>query len=603
MRIVITGNPNSGKTTLFNALTNKNARVGNWHGVTVSVLKGFFKCGKVRHEVFDLPGLTSFKPFTMEEKVSVDFLKEGEYDLIVNVIEAVRFDASIELTKMLLTLNKPIICIVNMTEDLIKFGGNLDFGKLKNFNITFYRCNLTKKSDVKSLKELISDAKITAFAAMTENCDFDKILSCFTPPKKVFTKADGILTNKLFCCFSFTLIILFSFYLSFGKYGVGRIIGEGLSSAFSLLGDKTATLLQNLGATEFTVRLVSEGIIAGFGALVGFLPPIIILNFVLCYLEQSGVIARISFVFDGFLSKFGLNGRTLFALIMGFGCTTVAVSMTNGLENKRLKDRLILGLPFISCSAKIPVYLYICSKLLKGVTVFALAFIYVFGIVFALLYCYLDSKSSKAQSIPLILELPVIRLNCLKNTFKPLINSVKNFIIKISTIVMVVSVGVWLLGAISPEFKYLPANEMDKSILAYLGRFVCILFRPIGIDDYKIGSAVVAGLFAKEAVLSTLASLSVSLDISVQSGFALLTFIAFYPPCITALDGIRKEAGFFKMLYSFVFQLCFGLFIAYTAYLLLNNLIVSINLIALSVLLITVFKVFKNERIFGKRKN
>ncbi len=602
MRIVITGNPNSGKTTLFNALTKKNARVGNWHGVTVSVLSGEFKCGNVRHEVFDLPGLTSFKPYTMEEKVSVDFLKAGEYDIIINVIEAVRFDAAMELTKMLLTLKKPIICVVNMTEDLIKFGGNLDFDKLNNSNLTFYRCNLTEKSDLKALKELIRGTKISKNAAFSVNCDFFKISSCFTPPKKVFTKADGILTNKLFCCFLFILVILVSFYLSFGKYGIGRIIGDGLSTMVSIIGDKTASLLRNFSATEFTVRLVSEGIITGLGALVGFLPPIIILNFVLCYLEQSGLIARISFVFDGFLSKFGLNGRTLFALIMGFGCTTVAVSMTNGLENKRLKERLIGGLPFISCSAKIPVYLYICSKLLQGVTVFALAFIYIFGVIFALLYCYLDAKSSKEPSIPLILELPVIRLNCLKNTFKPLINSVKNFIIKVSTIVMVVSLGVWLLGTVSPDFKYLTASEMDKSLLAHFGRFVCLLFRPIGINDYKVGSAVIAGLFAKEAVLSTLASLG-GFDISAQSAFSLLIFIAFYPPCITALDGIRKEAGFLKMLYSFVFQLSFGLFAAYTAYLLLNNLLVSVNLIALLFILVTVFKVFKNERIFGKGKN
>lgn len=602
MRIVITGNPNSGKTTLFNALTKMNARVGNWHGVTVSVLKGVFNHGGIRHEVFDLPGLSSLNAYTMEEKASLDFLKAGDYDLIVNVIEAVRFDAALELTKILVTLNKPLICVVNMTEDLIKSGGYLDFAGLNKSNIKFYRFNLSKKKQIKSLKELFA-SNILQTAISPDICDFQSILKCFTAPKNVFTKADKLLTDKLFCIIAFSFILIASFYLSFGRFGIGRLIGDALTDAFSVLGDFVANSLQNMGGSEFTVRLLDEGVFAGLGALLGFLPPIIILNFILCYLEQSGIIARISFVFDGALSKFGLNGRTIFALIMGFGCTTVAVSVTNGLENKSLKQRVIGALPFISCSAKMPVYLYICSKIVDGMNLFILLFIYVFGIAFALLFCFIDAKTSKEKSIPLILEMPIIRLNCLKNTLKPLINSVKNFIIKISTVVVAVSVVVWLLGAVSLDFKYLSANDADKSILAFLGRSIHFILRPIGIDDYKVGVAVIAGLFAKEAVISTLAALAVNLNLTLQSGIALLAFIAFYPPCVTALVCIKKEAGLFRMIFSFVFQFCFGLLSAYTVYLIFDNFVTAVNVVLLLIILITVFKVSKNERIFGKRKN
>lgn len=598
MKIVVTGNSNSGKTTLFNGLTKSNARVGNWHGVTVDVLEGKFRYGKTEVTVVDLPGLSSFNAYTMEEAVSANYLKEGDYDLIVNVIEGLRFDVALSLTKSLLSLKKPILCLVNCTEDLIKLGGKIDFSVLRDCGLLFVKINATKSKDLLFLKKLITEKSFY----LPKYFDCERAIKSFTPPKTPFTKVDKILTDKILGTACFILVSFLAFYLSFGKYGVGKLLSERLILLISSLGDKTANLLKNLGASEFTIRLVNEGVFGGIGVLVGFLPSIIMMNYFLIYLEQSGIISRFSYIFDGLLNKFGLNGRALFTLLSGFGCTAVSLSLAKGLENKKLKEKVSLCLPFISCSAKLPVYFYICSKVFSQSFLVVIG-LYFAGIVFAMLFSKLFGSGKTEKIPPLILELPIIRINCLKNTLKPLINSVKQFIIKVSAIVLSVSIAVFLLSATSIDFTYVPISSGEDSILALLGKVVVKILIPIGITDFRIGAGVITGLFAKEAFLSTIVTLGFDGTLPIDSCLALLLFLAFYPPCFSALSMMKKEIGFKLTAFSFLLQTVFALAVAYVCYFIINNPIFALFIILSIVAILLFIRFLKNEKFQVKRKN
>lgn len=604
MRIVLTGNPNSGKTTLFNALTGSNERVGNWHGVTVSVLKGKVKLSGKLHEVYDLPGLTSLNGYTLEEKSAAEFLKKGDYDLIINVIEASRFSVALNLTEELFALRKPIICLVNMSEDLERLGGNINYNILADSGLVFKKTDLRYKSRVKKIFERCLVEDFTKVNGEPNKFDRVMALKAFKSPKNIFTKTDKILTNAAFSTLIFAIAIAVSFYLSFGKFGIGKILSDLLITTVVKAGDIVENILRQNNANDFTARLIVEGVIGGVGSLLGFLPPLFLLNFFLCYLEQSGLIARISFVFDGFLSKFGLNGRALFALITGFGCTTISILMTRGLENERVKHRLILGLPFISCSAKFVVYLYIASCYGSVFAFLLTVSIYLFGFILALAVSFMDVKLLNENYSPFIMELPILRLKCLKNTVKPLLNSVKQFIIKVSTIILAVSIVTFLLGSINFKFEYLPSNRIDESILSFFGQGVSLILKPIGVNDYKIGSALISGLFAKEAFISTLASLNYDYSLTIESAIAILSFVAFYPPCLTALGAIRREAGVFQAVYCFLFQTAFALLFSYLVYFLCKRLTVLLLFIFLTALFIFAVKVGnKNEKFHCKGKN
>lgn len=591
MKIVIAGNSNSGKTTLYNTLTGQNAHVGNWHGVTVDALICQTKIKGEKFEIVDLPGLNSFDSYTMEEKISVDYLKKGDYDVIINVVEATHFDTSLTLTKDLLSINKPIVCVINMYDELVKRGGSICIDKLQDCGIKFLICNLTKRKEVEKIICVIKTLKIA-----DSNIDFKYIYEQYNFGKIQFSKADNLLTNTLSSIFIFAITIGISFYIAFGKYGIGKLLSDLIIDSIDKLSNWVNALILSNGGSDFFARFISNGIINALGVVLGFLPPIIILNFVLIYLEQSGIISRFSFIFDNTLSKFGLNGRALFALIMGFGCTTIAVVTSNGLENKKVKNRLIMGLPFISCSAKVPVYLYICSRLLNNVSFLVILLIYLAGLILSLIVCYLNLKLTNERQVPMILELPTLRIKCLKSTLKPLINSVKQFIIKVCTIIVLISITIFLLSSISINFTYLTANEIDKSLLSIIGRAFSVLLKPIGVDNYKIGTALVAGMFAKEAVLSTIANLNITLNLTIASTLSLITFIAFYPPCLSCLVTMKREMGIINTICLFFFQLLTALFLSYFVYFLINNLLISVNIILLIVIILVVINLYKHRK-------
>lgn len=600
MKVVIAGNPNSGKTTLFNALTKSNERVGNWHGVTVTQISKTAKINGTTVEIVDLPGLTSFSPFTMEEKVSLDYLKLKDYDLIINVIEAVRFDTAIELTKGLQSLNKPMICVVNMDKDLVRLGGKIDYQSLNKSYLKFYKFDLSKHSEISKLSKLIiiesQDVKICKIV------DYDLIYSAFYEPRNTFNSFDKLLVKKRFALPIFLLVGLISLYVSFGNYGAGKLIGNTLSNAVYNLGQIISSYFLKIGGTEFTSRLVNEGVFKGFSALFGFLPSFFVLNFFLCFLEHSGFIARFSYSLNDWFSKIGLNGRSLFSLIVGLGCTAVAVNATSGLENVKMQRKAISILPCVGCSAKLSVYYYLLNKIIPGFEFLVIALIYVLAVVISV-FILKSSNPNVSKAPPLIIELPILRIKCFKSTFKSLINSVKQFIIKISTVIVCASVLAFLLSAFSPNLRYLTISESDSSIIAYLGGAVSFLLKPIGISDYKIGASLIMGLLAKEAVVSTLVGLSFSGNLTFSAGIALTVFFAFYPPCITSLSMMKSQIGIRETVCLFCFQTILALILSYLVRLFILKPVTVLGVaITLTIIFIFTKRKVRNENFLRKRK-
>lgn len=600
MKVVIAGNPNSGKTTLFNALTKSSERVGNWHGVTVTEISKTTKINGKMVEVVDLPGLTSFLPFTMEEKVSLDYLKKKDYDLIINVIEAVRFDAAIELTKSLQCLNKHMICIVNMDKDLVRLGGKIDYESLNKSGLKFYKIDLSKRSEIARINDLIVNE--LQIVKKHKIVDYNLVYNAFYEPRNTFNSFDKLLIKKRFSLPLFLLVGLISLYVSFGNYGVGKLIGNTLSNTVDNLGQVISSYLIKIGGTEFTARLVNEGVVKGFSALFGFLPSLIVLNFLLCFLEHSGLIARFSYSLNDWFYNVGLNGRALFSLIVGLGCTAVAVNTAAGLENVKMKRKVISILPCVGCSAKLPVYYYLLSKIIPGLEFLVIAAIYLIAVALSFAISkIIDRNTTKAP--PLIIELPILRINCLKSAFKSLINSVKQFIIKISTVIVCASVLTFLLSAFSPNFRYLTISEADSSIIAYLGGAVSVLLKPIGVSDYKIGASLIMGLVAKEAVVSTLVGLSFSGSLTFSTGIALTVFFAFYPPCVSSLSMMKSQIGIKETVYLFCFQTILALILSYVVRLFILKPVAVLGVaIILTVIFIFTKRKVRNENFLRKRK-
>ncbi len=595
MKFAIVGCPNSGKTTLYNMLTSSSEHVGNWHGVTTQVVDGKFSCFGQVHQIYDLPGLNSFEVGSLEEGVSKEFLLKKDYDAIIYVIEALRFNAAVNLLEDLVRLKKPIVVLINMYKDLRKRGGLINDKLLKELGLNCFIVDLNSEKSRASVKALI-----VKNSRVIDNFDKNVLKGTFTAPRNIFTKTDRFLTNPFLATTAFILSFAFIFYIAFGNYGIGVFCADLISDLFDKVSCMVSSYLTAKKVTPFLIGLVCNGIFSGVGSIFAFLPPVTIVYFFLSYLEQSGIIARLSCVLNPILSKVGLNGRAAFSLLMGYGCTTLAVTTARGMENYGMKRRLIFALPLINCSAKLPVYFYLAEKLSNFNGFLLVCIIYLLSALLTVLFLYVKFKCSKDKSSMLIMELPILRLNCFKNLLKPLIKSVKQFIIKISTVLLCVSVAVYLLGSVNISVRAV-GNGEGITLLSLIGGAITKILSPIGIKNSAVGSALFAGIFAKEAILSTLSVVGENVVLSWQSLIALSVMISVFPPCIVALDAIKEEEGLLSAVKTFVVQTVLGICCSYLTYFLLSNLGMILPVI---VVLFVVFKVIvgRNENVQRKRE-
>ncbi len=634
MIFALAGNQNCGKTTLFNALTGSNQHVGNFPGVTVDQKAGVIK--GTDHQVVDLPGIYSIRPYTQEEIVTRDFILKSRPDAIINIVDATNMERNLYLTLQLLTLQVPTVIALNMMDELVGNGGSVDVQKMseaigvpvvpisaaKNQGITelvdtlidtasrrvtpkvqdfcpegpVHRCihavchiiedhaqriNIARRFCAMKLiegeqdffdalelsqneKELIEHTVIemehetgldrnAALADMRYNFIEKVCGECVVKAKESrehrrSMQIDKVLTHRIFAIPLFIAIMGLVFFLTFNV--VGAFLSNVMSYAIdglTLLADRALTAY---GINPVVHSLVIDGIFAGVGSVVSFLPLIVTLFFFLSILEDSGYMARVAFVMDKLLRKIGLSGRSFVPMLVGFGCSVPAIMATRTLSSNRDRKMTILLTPFMSCSAKIPIYTLFAAAFFPGHELLVMLALYFGGILVGILVALvLKNTAFKGNPVPFVMELPNYRFPSAKSVVLLMWEKAKDFLTRAFTVIFMATVIIWFMQTFDTRLNVVE-NSAD-SILAALGRLVSPIFAPLGFGDWRMVTALVSGFTAKEAVVSTFGViLGVSteqLGIALHSLFttasaaSFLAFCLLYTPCVAAVSTIKTE--------------------------------------------------------------
>lgn len=636
MIFALAGNQNCGKTTLFNALTGSNQHVGNFPGVTVDQ-----KIGTIRgteHQVVDLPGIYSIRPYTQEEIVTRDFILNEKPDAILNIVDATNIERNLYLTLQLLSLKVPTVIALNMMDELRGNGGSIDVAKMieamgvpvvpisaaKNEGVSelvdtlirtaknkelpkvldfcpegpVHRCihavchiiedharrvNISRRFCATKLiegeqdffdllelsqneKELIEHSIIemehdrgldrnAALADMRYNFIEEVCSACVVKAKESrehrrSVRIDRVLTNRYLALPLFVGIMGLVFYLTFNLFG--RWLSDLMAYAIdglTMLADRALTAY---GINPVVQSLIIDGIFAGVGSVLSFLPVIVVLFFFLSILEDSGYMARVAFVMDKLLRKIGLSGRSFVPMLLGFGCSVPAIMATRTLSSQRDRKMTILLTPFMSCSAKIPIYSVFAAAFFPGRELIVMIILY-FGGMFAgvLMALVLKNTAFRGKPVPFVMELPNYRLPSGKNVGLLLWEKAKDFVQRAFTVIFVATVLIWFLQTF--DLRLNVVDDSGQSILAALGRLAAPVFAPLGFGDWRMVTALVSGFTAKEAVVSTFGVvLGVGTDALPAALHQLFTpvtaasFLAFtllYTPCVAAVATIRRELG------------------------------------------------------------
>ena len=634
MIFALAGNQNCGKTTLFNALTGSNQHVGNFPGVTVDQKAGVIK--GTDHQVVDLPGIYSIRPYTQEEIVTRDFILKSRPDAIINIVDATNMERNLYLTLQLLTLQVPTVIALNMMDELVGNGGSVDVQKMseaigvpvvpisaaKNQGITelvdtlidtasrrvtpkvqdfcpegpVHRCihavchiiedhaqriNIARRFCAMKLiegeqdffdalelsqneKELIEHTVIemehetgldrnAALADMRYNFIEKVCGECVVKAKESrehrrSMQIDKVLTHRIFAIPLFIAIMGLVFFLTFNV--VGAFLSDVMSYAIdglTLLADRALTAY---GINPVVHSLVIDGIFAGVGSVVSFLPLIVTLFFFLSILEDSGYMARVAFVMDKLLRKIGLSGRSFVPMLVGFGCSVPAIMATRTLSSNRDRKMTILLTPFMSCSAKIPIYTLFAAAFFPGHELLVMLALYFGGILVGILVALvLKNTAFKGNPVPFVMELPNYRFPSAKSVVLLMWEKAKDFLTRAFTVIFMATVIIWFMQTFDTRLNVV--ENSGSSILAALGRLVSPIFAPLGFGDWRMVTALVSGFTAKEAVVSTFGViLGVSteqLGIALHSLFttasaaSFLAFCLLYTPCVAAVSTIKTE--------------------------------------------------------------
>ena len=624
MKIALVGNQNCGKTTLFNLLTGMNQKIGNWPGVTVEKKFGIIKDSE--NELVDLPGVYSLTPYSEEERITRDFILNKQCDLIINVIDVSCIERSLYLTTQLLEVDVPVIVVLNMADLLDKKGIKVDVNRLatllgvkvvkvsalKNIGVeelkqSFEGVKVNSKkifsSDIESSVELISESvesnkrfislkilendleylrkienntELLNKIRINQKEEMDSVIAdqrykyiselkkeCFVVEKRkvnISEKLDKVFLNKWFSLPIFAFIMFGIYYLSVGVIGSATV---DLVDAFvGSFGDEFSIMLEKVNTSPWLISLIVDGIIAGVGAVLNFIPQLIILFMCISLLETSGYMARISFFLDMVFKKFGLSGKTLVPFIVGSGCSVPGIMATRTIENKDEREMAIVLTPFIPCSAKLPIIALFAEFFFPNSSGLVSASLYFLSILVILLLSLLLKKFIyRNESNSYISELPEYKLPSLKYVFKDVMEKVFSFIKRAGSVILVASIVIWVLLSFSWRFEY--GVEVENSILASIGKSFSWVFYPmLGEFSWEATVSAVQGLVAKEQVVGSMAVIgnmsedtlsSISLFTSSSFGFftsasayAYVVFNLFSAPCFGAIGAMKKEFGSLK---------------------------------------------------------
>ena len=540
MKVVLAGNPNAGKTTLFNALTHSRLKTGNWHGVTTR--PAYKTVGGITYA--DVPGMYSFSGYSMEEASAAEEIKSA--DVVVNVADALTLKNSLSLTRSIAAVNKNVILYVTKTANLKRRGGRIDIPALSA------ALGLPVASDVRTLERMIRNCRSSCPRHEKSFC-LGAIDGAYYAGNCTFTRAERLFYNKYFALFFFIAAILFMFFVAFFPKMPGDALKGVMEDAISV---KLAGAVGKLLPQGKVRSLLCDGIIGGAGGVLSFVPQLAVLYLFLTLLDESGVMSALSFVTDGVFQKVRLSGRAAFSLVSGFGCTAAAILTTRGFTSHAAQRRTVAALTYIPCGAKMPVFLTLLSPLFADPFP-AVCALYFAGLAVALVACRLVRGGEEE----LISEVAPIAFPQPSAVLKKLYFYVKGFIIKVATVVMLFCVASWVLS--NYTFTLSPC-AVEDSMLARLSRAAVPLFLPMGISDWRLAYAFISGFAAKENIAATIALLMPQgAGLSLASGVAAGVFVLACPACVSAFSASCREVGVRTTLKYFAVQLAVAFTAAY----------------------------------------
>lgn len=576
--IALAGNPNCGKTTLFNLLTKSGEAVGNRAGVTFEPKKAKMRrFGEADADIVDLPGCYSLSPYGNEEKVAERYIKSGNYDVVIDIADATNLDRSLYLTLQLIEAGVRVVLALNMMDEAEKEKIRIDIPALAEaLGIPVFPISAARGAGIRELISGICEAPpepARPFGCGTDSKEAFRIIKQITEKtvrrgsekRSLTDRIDQIICRPYVGIPLFFAVVFLIFFLTFSS--VGSYLTDRLEDAFSILGNELHQLLTRLGVSEGIRRFVLDGIFSGVASVLSFMPQTAILFMLLALLEDSGYMARAAFVMDSTLRPFGLSGKAFIPMLVGFGCTVPAVMSTATLAPEE-KETAVYSLPFIPCSARFPVFIMIISAFFEKHAALAAFLIYSLGIAAAALSALIHTKSKAGKPAPpLTIELPKYRLPRMNNLMREVGGKLRDFVVRAGTIVFLSCVVVYILSAVSPGF--IPTENGIDSILAAFGRLFSPLFSLIGLGDGRIVSALAAGFFAKESIVSTIEILipeGLAAVLSPAGAASLAAFSLLYTPCAATLSAIRKELGMRKTIYVLLRCLAFAFFVSFVIY-------------------------------------
>ena len=601
MRIALTGNPNSGKTTMYNALTGSSEKVGNWAGVTVDKkehpVKRSFYNSDIQLIAVDLPGAYSMSPFTSEESIASTYVTEEHPDVIVNIVDATNLSRSLFFTTQLLELGIPMVVALNKTDANTKKHNSIDAELLSHK----LRCPVVETSSIngEGLSALISAAmeqvgKGQIAPYTQESIDMTDRLAVKEADKKRYAfvnsvvrrverrafftaernrqdKIDDILTNKWFGLPIFALVMFLVFQISQAWLGTwiaeGIELGNGVSipglvTLIDALKELVASALDGAGANEFLSALLTEGIIGGFSAVVGFLPLVMVMYFLISLLEDCGYMARATVVLDPIFKRVGLSGKSVIPFVVGTGCAIPGVMACRTIRNERERNATAMLAPWMPCGAKLPVIALFAGAFFEDAG-WVGTLMYFVGIMLILLGALLVNRivGHKGRKSYFIIELPEYKAPSLKRAVADMLSRGWSYIVKAGTVILVCNAIVFVMQSFDWSLSPIEEGMEHTSILASIASPIAVLLLPIvGITAWQLAAAAVTGFIAKENVVGTLAvcyGFAVSEDLEmIGSGnevaaamvgmtkvaaLAYLMFNLFTPPCFAAIGAMNSE--------------------------------------------------------------
>ncbi|HJA80314.1 MAG TPA: ferrous iron transport protein B [Candidatus Mediterraneibacter intestinipullorum] len=663
------GNPNCGKTTLFNAYTGANLKVANWPGVTVEKKEGKTTYKGQEFKLIDLPGIYSLTSYTMEEKVSRECIMSDEVDVIVDVVDASSLERNLYLTLQLIELGKPVVLALNMMDVVEERGMEIDLHRLPEMlGIPAIPVSARKRTGLEILMHAVTHHNEYAkpgpfihhhsdktghrhdhhseYAMVYDDVIEDKIdavmekyqekypgmqnmrwhaIKALEEDKSVLDqypvdltgivdrsyekdiinekydfieevieetlvnksekeerteRADRFMTGKWLGLPIFQLIMALVFFLTFA---MGDWLKGYFETGLELFSGFVSSGLQSVGTSPLLESLIVDGIISGVGGILTFLPNIFILFLALAFLEDSGYMARVAYVMDDIMSHLGLSGRAFLPMLLGFGCSVPAVMASRALEHKKDRLKTILVTPFMSCSARLPIYVLFSSMFFGKYAMLVCYSMYLLGIVIAILTAYILSKidGSKAEHA-LLIELPEYKTPNARTIAVYVWEKVKDYLTKAGTIIFFASIVMWLLLNLGPSGF---VTDITQSFGAVIGRAIVPFFKPLGLGYWQIVVALISGIAAKEVVVSSCSVLFGIQNITTAHGmdsfvallgtmgfgaanaYVLMVFCLLYVPCTATIATIHREVGSAKVTAGIVlFQLAVAWGVSFLAF-------------------------------------